>query len=77
MYDKQIIISVWNCRTVVSCYIKLKENEYTVEPASNWQVLEAQALEEVESQGGAFTMSGHYACSSVLADQAQFSDEAA
>lgn len=67
-----MVISVWNCRAVVSRRVDLPGNRWTYEAASNWEDLEDAAIDEVETQGGAINISGHYRCSSTLADKARF-----
>lgn len=74
MYHGQMIISVWNCRAVVSRYERAKD-WFRVQEADNWQELEADALAEVETQDGARTEFGHYGCSEHLAHRAIFDED--
>lgn len=74
MKPGEIYIDVWNCRVVVSRYARV-QGGITSEPAQNWQELEDAASAEIESQGGAFTLSGHYVCSDALAARARFHTE--
>ncbi len=73
MYHKKPIISVYNLRVAVSRYVK-EADGFTIQPASNWEELEEDALREVENQDGARNLSGHYACSGELAARAVFVD---
>lgn len=70
----RFIIRVWNCRAAVSRHEGDPAKEIITVEAANWQDLEDDALEEVEEQGGAINMSGHYACSAQLAARAQFKE---
>src|SRR6266487_5210529 len=74
MRHGQVLISVWNCRAAISRY-EANQGGFSVVEAQNWQELEDTAISEVEEQGGAITMSGHYQVSSELAAQAHFEDE--
>ncbi len=74
MESGQIIISVWNCRAAVSRY-EPNEDGLSVVEAGNWQELEDAAVSEVEAQGGAINLSGHYQISRGLATRAHFEQE--
>jgi len=66
------IISVWNCRAVVSRRVDLPDGGCSYQPAVNWEALEDRAIAEVEGQGGAVNLSGHYACPISLLASAAF-----
>jgi len=53
----------------VSRYVPLAGGIAT-EPAANWEALEDDAHAAVETQGGAFNLSGHYLCPPELAERA-------
>ena len=66
------IISVWNCHAVVSRRVDFPDGGWSYEAAVNWQALEDRAISEVEGQGGAVNLSGHYACPIGLLASAAF-----
>lgn len=71
----KVFVSVWNCAAAVSRYISLPDGSETFEPALNWEQLEEEAIAEVEAQGGAINLSGHYKASSKLAAKAVFEEQ--
>ncbi|MBC7233112.1 MAG: hypothetical protein H5T68_07740 [Chloroflexi bacterium] len=72
MREPLFVIDVWNCRAVVSKRKDLGPNEWTYEPATNWEDLEPDAIEAVEAQGGAINISGLYHCPLGLLERAIF-----
>ena len=69
----QFVISVWNCRAIVSRRVDLGVGRWSYESAENWEELEDRAIDEVEDFGGAVNMSALYPCSFELAERAEWS----
>lgn len=70
----ELVISVWNCRAAVSGRVDHADGSWSYEPAQNWQDLEPSAILEVDAQGGAVNLSGHYECPGWLAERATFAE---
>jgi len=66
----EVFIYVFDRRARVVRYQDVGRGAVTVRVASNWEELEDEAVEVVEAQGGALTMTGYYRCDANLAGRA-------
>ena len=65
-----VFIYVFGRRAQVARYQDVGRGAVTVRVASNWEELEDEAVEVVEAQGGALTVTGYYRCDANLAGRA-------
>ena len=65
-----VFIYVFSRRAQVARYQDVGGGAVTVRAASNWEELEDEAVEVVEAQGGALTVTGYYRCDANLAGRA-------
>ena len=72
MREPLFVISVRDCRATVSKRVDYADGTWAYEPARNWQDLEQDAIEAVETQGGAVNMSALYECPLWLVEKADF-----
>ncbi len=69
------VISVWNCRAVVSKRVIHEGGTWSYLEADNWEELEDEAIEAVEDFGGAINVSGLYPCPLDLAEKGRWIEE--
>ena len=66
-----VVIDVRNCWVVVSRWVRTGGG-FQLEPARNWEALQAQATDEIVAIGGASNLSAIYPCSPALVALAQW-----